>query len=221
MAGGYAKVGNDLDNLLELWQTGDGYAAATGYAINGADLNTRYAPASVGTGYTGGTGYDDNDVDIGPRFCAKGARNSKLPIDGQLFIAHSQGIVSGAMDASITIAINADGTYTVTKLAQGASSTAASGVWLPSGQSASDYQVQFVWQLTSDYQDGPATVTNGAATYQACTSNHTIDVDAFTDQHSGQRIGSQGDITINLKRISTGAVGVTTCHLDVESIGTA
>src|SRR5690348_13298664 len=183
--GGYAKVGNDLDNLLEPWQAGDGYAAATGYAINGADLNQRYAPASVGAGYTGGTGYNDNGGDIGPRFCAKGQRNSGLPINGGNYVGRSSGLINSAMEANIAIQINANGSYSVACVGNSPDTTSGStGTWLPAGQAASDYQVEFVWAQSSQYLSGPATVTNGAATYQACTTTRQIGLDAQVPQTS-------------------------------------
>lgn len=167
---GYAKAGTDLDALLEPWQAGDGYAAATGYKINGADLNTKYAPASVGSAYTGGTGYKQGGTDIGPRFAAKGSRQTALPIDGQSYTS-SVNILSGQTgSASIGVRIINGSSWQVYKLSSASSLSVLASGSVP----ASAASVKFTWGAYSvpvGYTDAGGGTSNDAPSAVAVSSN--------------------------------------------------
>lgn len=49
MASGIQKNGNDLDNILAPYVTGEAKAPTTGIQVNGVDLNSRYTKLSLGT----------------------------------------------------------------------------------------------------------------------------------------------------------------------------
>ena len=219
MTTGYRNsVGTDTDNLFDPDVVGDGPTAAAYKKSDGTLL--KYAAAKYGT-VGPDTGYRlSNGADIATLWSAKGTANYPLPIGGANFIAHSSGVVSPSMDSNINVQINANGSYSVTVAGNGAGNTpSTSGTWLPSGASASDYQVQFVWSQSSQYPSGPATVTNGASSYAACTSNRSIVFDAQVGQSTGLDKGSVGSVNINLKYVPSGKVTTTTFAIDIESQG--
>lgn len=208
---GYAKNGNDLDNLLEPWQSGDGYAAATGYKINGADLNTRYAPASVGTAYTGGAGYNQNGSDIGPRFAAKGSRVSTLGFDGNSYSSFTT-----RSAAQLTLKFDPGGTWSITD--QGGA-VQASGPWLTSG-TASEYAVQFVmsgFTAGPDISGGTDNYSNGATSASSLTSSRSAWASASAIT-VGNDARNSGTVTAKLYRSGV-LINTSTCNFDVRSTG--
>lgn len=215
---GFKKASTDLDALLEPWQSGDGFAAATGFKIAAADLNTKYAPASVGAGYTGGTNFKQASADIGPRFCAKGARITALPFDGQTFQVESDRSITIATTTYVALTIKSDGTYTVEMHGNDVSFIAASGTWLPGGHAVSDYQVQYVVTTIVDYPSAPASITNDAPAYSACTTSRLVEARTFAGSSSTPEKGGQYQVVIKLKRISTSVVTTTTCVFDVMAV---
>jgi len=216
---GIASKGVDLDSIFEPWQSGTSKARSTGIAVSGSDLNNRFAPLTYGSS-AAATGIQSQGADLNTLFAAKGTANYPLPIGGANFIAHSSGVVSPSMDSNINVQIDANGSYSVTVAGNAAGNTpSTSGTWLPSGASASNYQVQFVWSQSSQYPSGPATVTNGASSYAACTSNRSIVFDAQVGQSTGLDKGSVGSVNINLKYVPSGKVTTTTFAIDIESQG--
>lgn len=216
MAKDYRSAGLDFDDQFDPDIVGDGPTAPQ-YKVNGTPL--KYADIKYGSKGPN-CGYAENNVDLSNKWAAKGTARYALPIDGESFIAHSSGLNSPAMEANIQVDIKSNGTYSVTCIGNGFVSGNASGTWLPAGRSVSEYQVEFVWQQSSQYTSGPATVTNGAATYQSATTTRTVSFDAQVGQFTGLDKGSSGTLIINLKRVSTGVVTVTRCGIDVESAGT-
>lgn len=212
-----------LDQIFDPYISGT-KAPLTNYTvkIGGVDTDLRdiFAPLYLGT-TAPITNYRVKDADLNTFFAKKGTARYALPIDGSTFNAQSFGTVSSAMDAHVLLSINASGSYSVTSVGNGVASPAASGTWLPSGQSASDYQVQFTVTQTGQQPSGPATITNGSASYSACTSNRTVNVDAQVGQLTGLDKGGQYTIAISLKRVSTGVVAVTTIYANVQSAGSA
>jgi len=216
---GIASKGVDLDSIFDPWQSGTSKARSTGIAVAGSDLNNRFAPLTYGSS-AAATGISSEGADLNTLFAAKGTANYPLPIGGANFIAHSSGVVSPSMDSNINVQIDANGSYSVTVAGNAAGNTpSTSGTWLPSGASASNYQVQFVWSQSSQYPSGPATVTNGASSYAACTSNRSIVFDAQVGQSTGLDKGSVGSVNINLKYVPSGKVTTTTFAIDIESQG--
>lgn len=218
MASGYKNAaGTDFDDLFDPDVVGDGPTASGFMKADGTLL--KYAAAKYGTVGPNVNFKLASGADVATLWAKKGSASYALPINGDNFVAHSDGTISSAMDANIAVQIKSDGTYLVTCVGNGSVTPGASGTWLPSGQSVSDYQVEFVWSQSSQFPTGPATVTNGAATYQACTSTRTISFDAQVGQLTGNDKGSIGNLAINLKRVSTGVVNATNVGINVESFG--
>lgn len=214
--GGYNTNNVNFDDQFDPDVQGDG-PTASNYKVAG--VPAKYADIKHGTKGPD-CGYKEAGVDLSNKWAKKGSAVYALPIDGGNFVARSDGQISAAMDAKITFALNADGTYTLTCVGNTPDTTAgAAGSWLPDGQSAADYQVEFVWSQTSQSTSGPATVTNGAAAYQACTANRSILIEAQVGQFSASDKGSKATVTVNLKRISTGVITVTNFAVWVESFG--
>lgn len=205
MPSGYAKAGIDLDTLLEPWQAGDGYAAATGYAINDVDFNQRYAPASAGVAFSGTTGYSQNNADVGPRFAAKGTRQTKLPIDGQTFVAAVSVPAQSQGSAGLVLRLKTDGTYEVMKsLAPGGSSVLATGVWNTSGGSVGDFQA--LYSITSTYATAHVDLINDATTWASLSTLRQLSVSMGPfGPSSGSNEAIYG-IRIQIRRSSNGAV---------------
>lgn len=221
MTTGYRNAsGVDFDSLFDPYVQGTP-PAATGLRLStGVDLAGRFAPISYGSkgpdvGFRTSAGLDVSNL-----WAAYGTAGYGLPIAGQTFFAHSSGNVSAAMLSSVVVNINADGSYSVVTTGNSSPTPTASGTWLPTGQAASDYQVQFTVTLEVQRTTGPATITNGAATYSACTSNRVVSGSAQVGQHSAQDQGGTYDIQIALKRVSSGAVSITHITADIQSVGT-
>lgn len=210
-----------LASIFDPYVAGTTKARATGIEDGGNEISNLYANIIYGIG-AAATGIDSQGANLNTLYAAKGTANYPLPINGGNFIAHSSGSVSSAMDSNVNVQIKSDGTYSITVTGNAVGNTpSTSGTWLPSGGAVSDYQVEFGWTQSSQYAAGPATITNSAATYQACTTTQQLVFDASVGQHSGLDKGSVGNFTISLKRVSTGVVTVTSCGVDVESNGSA
>lgn len=220
MADGYRNnAAVDASALYDPDVMGDGYNATFLRRTDGTTL--KYALAAHGTpgpvlGYRDASGND-----AGPKWAAKGTAVYSLPINGQTFQGYSSGAVSSAMLASASVAIKADGTYSVTCVGNATVTSPANGTWLPSGGAVANYQVQYGVTQTSQGTNGPATITNDAASYAACTTNRTCQASATTGQHSGLEIGGNYTVDIRLKNVSTGAVNTTTIYFSVQSAGAA
>ena len=208
-----------LPNIFDPYVAGTTKARASGIDDAGTDTSNLYANIIYGSA-AAATGIKSESADLNTLYAAKGTANYPLPIGGANFIAHSSGVVSPSMDSNINVQIDANGSYSVTVAGNAAGNTpSTSGTWLPSGASASNYQVQFVWSQSSQYPSGPATVTNGASSYAACTSNRSIVFDAQVGQSTGLDKGSVGSVNINLKYVPSGKVTTTTFAIDIESQG--
>lgn len=193
---GYAKNGTDLDALLEPWQSGDGFAAATGYKINGADLNTKYAPASVGSAYTGGTGYDDNGSDIGPRFAAKGSRVTALPINGNTYTTSVFVPAASSGNATFEFRLTSATTWDLyVQRTTGCSGSPAAGTQTSGAVPANAASVRYTpTYLGASGDTGPATVTNGAPSPTAVGANVVVGL-----QLGGTGTSSPKQSTYNIK----------------------
>lgn len=210
--------GVSLSAIFDPYVSGTTKARASGLDDAGNDLSNLYANIIYGTA-AAATGIASESADLNTLYAKIGTTNYPLPIDGDDFIAHSNGTVNPSMDANIAIQVKSDGTYSVKLIGNSVITPGASGTWLPSGDAVSDYQVEYVWTQSSQRPTGPATVTNGASTYSACTTTRTLTFDAQVGQHTGLDQGSIGTVTLNLKKVSTGRVTATTFGIDVESAG--
>jgi|SRR5581483_1762386 len=219
MADGYRNsAAADFVNLFDPDIKGDGPTASIFKKSDGTLL--KYAKLSYGSKGPNVGFRDASGVDLSNYWAAAGTARYGLPFDGGSFTARSSGLISGSMDANITLTIKSDGTYSLTCLGNSPdTSGSTSGAWLPAGDSASNYQVEFGWNQSSQEASGPATVTNGASAYQACTSNRAISVDAQVGQNTGADRGSHGTVSVSLKKVSTGVVTTSTFTVFVESFG--
>lgn len=217
MATGITVNGVDLDAIFDPYVKGTS-PAATGYTLAGVDINTRYAPLVYGTA-AAATLYGVAGADFNTLWAAYGTARYSLPFNGVTFNADSSGNISSNMLASITTSINADGSYSVVSFASGTQSAPATGTWLPSGQAASDYQVQFTVTTVTTDSSGDATFVNGAAAYSACTTNRQVQGSASVGQLTAMSQGGTYTVLVNLKRISTGVITSTTHTWQIQSVG--
>lgn len=197
MASGYRNsAGVDSDDLYDPDVVGDGYTATFLRRSDGSPL--RYASASYGT--PGDPfGYRDNGgADVGPRWAKKGTAQYSIPFATDYF-ANSQ--VRG--NATLTLNMNNNGTWTVTRFTSQSSGSGTvvvdSGTWLPSGGSVSDYTCMFAYTVNSSNTtgDGGNNVVNGAATQSALTTTRSFTVNSsapITGDKASQTIG----ITVTL-----------------------
>lgn len=218
MSDAIKSKGVSLAAIFDPYVAGTTKARASGIDDAGTDTSNLYANIIYGSA-AAATGIKSQNADLNTLYAKIGTASYVSPPAGN-FIAKSFGVDGPDMDSNVTVIIKSDGTWQITTAGNGAATTpGASGTWLPAGDSASNYQVEFVWAQSSQYPNGPATITNGAATYQACTSNRSISVDAQVGQLTGNDKGSIGSITVNIKRISTGQVSAGICGVTVESAG--
>lgn len=219
----YNVKGVGLDQIFDPYISGT-KASLTGYTvkISGVDTDLRdiFAPLYLGTS-AGPTNYKVKNADLNTFFAAKGTANYSLPINGQTYNSQSSGNVSSSMLASAKITIKADGTYAVQCVGNNIVTSPASGTWLPSGGTVSNFQVQFTSAQVSQFTTGPATITNTAAAFTACTSDQSLTASAASPQTGGQDRGGTYAITIAIKNVATGSVATTTITFTVESVGTA
>lgn len=212
--------GVPLSSIFDPYQSGTTKARASGIAENGNDTSNIYAKLSYGSSASA-TGILSEGADLNTLYAALGTARYPLPFNGATIIAKSDEAVNPDTHTSVTFNINSDGTFTVAVIQNEPPGdyNPFGGTWLPSGKSVSDFQVQFVWNETSHYVGGPATVTNGAATYSACTTSRALSV--VQNVPTGGDAGSVGNVTINLKQISTGVITTTTCVANVNCINSA
>jgi hypothetical protein len=211
----------DFDSVFDPYVQGT-KPGATGYRTSDTvDLNQRFAPLAFGTAAAVTGMRIAGGADCNTLWAAFGTASYPLAFNGTTYSgAYTSGNVTSAMLAQATLNIKSDGTYSIVTIGNNTTTTAASGTWLPSGQAASDYQVQFSYTQLSVLPTAPATFTNSAATFTACTSNQSISGAATSSQLTAQDKGGHYSITTQLKRISTGVVTTTVLEFDIESVGT-
>jgi len=171
MASGFRNsAGVDFDDLYDTDTVGDGYVATFLRRSDGSSLH--YASASYGTPGDAVGFRDGSGVDVGPRWAKKGTAQYALPINGQTFNSNAAARGHAQLDMNMI----SDGTYTIVRSATGLSTaTLASGNWLPSGGSVSDYTVQFIGSQTgSVVAGGTNTTVNGATSASALTTTRTF-----------------------------------------------
>lgn len=209
----------DLDDYFDPYVTGT-KSAATGMVAGGADLSERYAPLAYGSA-AAATGMKVGTADLNTLWAAKGtARYSISGLQGKSVKASDTALTDQpSVSASTYVSIASTGTWSVGGgTSRGAITVSApsSGTWLPAGDSASDYQVQFV--VTGS--NGTGNVGNGATAYTALSASRSasLSLPSMSGANGIQRADSVS-VTINLKKISTGQVTVTTMSMTVETVG--
>ena len=193
MTSGYRNsAGVDADDLFDPDVQGDGYAATFLRRSDGTPL--KFASASYGTPGDVFGFRDASGVDVGPKWAKKGTAQYALPINGQTFNADR----TTRGGASLDLNMNSDGTYSVVRTTD-AASTLASGNWLPSGGAVSDYSCDFSYAINDENVVGTGTnsVTNGASSASALTTTRTF-TQRSTANQSQSAASRTGTITMHL-----------------------
>jgi len=147
-----------------------------------------------------------------------------LPIQGQSFsatdanTAYCGGSNPHGGNASVGFVFNPNGTFSVTpQSGHRLPDPPTYGTWLPSGQSASDWQIKFV-SVLSQIGSQPCSETNSAATFQTLTATQVYSLSGFVKCGSAADQGTESSLTISLKQTSTGQLVNTTCSVTVQAI---
>lgn len=164
--------GVDFDSLFDPYVQGTKPSSCGFRTSDGSDLVNRYAPIIFGSkgpdvGYRTSGG-----VDVSNLWAASGTASYSLPINGGTYSANA--FTRGA--AQVDFNLKNDGTYTVVRSGTGiTTATLASGTWLPSGGSVSDYSTIFTATQSGSTQGGGTnSVVNGAVSNSALTTTRTL-----------------------------------------------
>ncbi|KAF1719803.1 hypothetical protein [Pseudoxanthomonas wuyuanensis] len=219
MAKNFTSGGVDFDDLFDPDIMGDGPAApwltSGGVALKYAALS--YGSKRANVGFTSSTG-----VDVSNLWAAKGSAVYVIEgLHGKGLHASEQALTNQqTVSAQVSVALRSDGTWAVfgaTTRGSFPQSAPTSGTWLPSGQSASGYQVQFE-VVSSGSAD--RRVTTSAATYQSLSATQTVGfvLPDFSAVNATERSAS-ATITIRLRRVSTGTVSTTVLSAYLSTTG--
>lgn len=203
MAARYRSGGQDLDALFAPYASGT-KPSLTGLRVGGQDLRDRYQPLGGGA-KRANVGYRVGGSDISNLFSPVGSGSLVLGFDGQGYSA------LGARTARLELALNFDGTWTVTRTNQTVVTVISSGTWLPSGAAAASYQVQFVVGA-----HGAGAVSNGASSYVALSTSRTVSL-GLNNVSTGP-VSDTALITCNL-RLGTGTATASSCSFAVDVAG--
>lgn len=207
MASGFRNAaGVDTDDLYDADVVGDGPVASFMRRSDGSVL--RYAAARYGTPGDA-LGFRDADgSDMGPKWARKGTATYTIAgLNGRTFSAQQTALTSQSqVSASVTIAINANGTwqaYGATNQGPVTMPAPNSGAWLTSG-SAGDYQVQF--DVSSSGYAG-YTVSNAAPSWTGVGSSPGVSIalPTFPGNNTTTR-NADATVRIRIRQASTGAV---------------
>lgn len=208
------NAGVDLEDRFE-----PGTEQAPGFRLSDGS-NLRFA-ARGGATKTSDTGFRDSaGSDLSNLWLPKGAAPPVLGFDGRAYSANAQAPTGGttAPQAQLTLSLNPAGDWTITRFVQGSvagngSTELASGIWLPSGQSAADYEVQFTIGNSGD-----GTVTNGAPTFSALTAGRIARLNVSVPAASAEPASGTTSVTCTLRRIGQAASG-SSCSLICNATG--
>jgi hypothetical protein len=169
MSGFRDYAGTDTDQLFAADTAGDGPQKAEFRKQDGSPL--RYANISHGS-KRADIGYRDQSAsDISNAWASSGTDSYALPINNRSYSSNNQ----SRGQAGIRLTIYANGTYDVRDWRSDTTSTVlASGSWLPSGESAANWSVNFTVSHGNDSTiDGGTTgADTTAATSKACTADY-------------------------------------------------
>ena len=199
MAKSISSGGVDFDDLFDPDVKGDGPSAAW---ITSGGVALKYAALAYGTKRADVGWANSSGVDVSNLWAAKGTAIYQIPgLQGQLFNAGDQALTSqSSVSASVSFSIKPDGTWTATgNTSRGQVSwSPKSGTWLPAGQSAADYEVQFIMSTSGA---PPATVTNGAAAYSNCGTQRTCSLTLPTAGGTSFERYASASVTVRLRKI--------------------
>lgn len=200
------SAGFDLDDVFDLYIQGT-KPGPTGYRTgDGTDINQRYAPLAYGS-QAADTGFRiSNGSDVKTLFAKKGTASYALGFNGGNYS------VSSVRSARVELEINANGNWYIYAYSQSVQSTLATGTWLPSGAAAGQYQVQFE---VTNASNGSA--QNEASSYADASTTRSVSYGGVMVNNGPSTAAAT--LICRLKRISTGAVQTSSCHITAESTG--
>lgn len=200
MAYTYNVNGVGLDQIFDPYVSGM-KATLTGFTVNGVDLRDLFAPLYLGTS-AAPTKYEVNGADLNTIFAAKGTAKYNLPIDGTSYTATQSG-VNGSAQLNFNMLSN--GAYSIVRSIRGVQTTLASGIWLPTGDSVSNYTCYFSAVQSGVTHTGDAgfnNITNApASTPVALTTSRKYTADANTFTTPGATARQTVDVTCNYYRL--------------------
>jgi hypothetical protein len=215
MPTGYRNsAGVDFEDLFEAGSTGaPGFRLSSGSNLAFAARGSAAKIADVGFRDSAGS-------DLSNLWLPKGSAPPVLGFNGQSYSAEAFAPTDfmGTTSGTLTLNMLANGTWSIVRNISGSgtgngTTTLASGTWLPSGQSASNYEVQF-----NASGSGNATISNGAPSYANLGTNRSITLTASVPSASAQFQGGVRSITALLRAIGASASG-STCTFTVGAQG--
>lgn len=216
MATGFTRNGVDLDDIFDPYVQGS-KPGLTGHAIGGADLRDRYAPLSYGT-QAAATGLTVAGVgDLNVLFAAKGSAVYTIPgLHGNSFDARDGALTNQpSVSASVSWSINSNGTWG----ASGGTSrgptnwSPVSGTWLPAGESAANWEVQFVVSTS-----GGANLVNNAPTYQNCGTSRGGSLALPSAGGTSFERNADASVIVNLRRVG-GSATASSFSISLMTVG--
>lgn len=214
MASGHRNGQVDFDDLFDPDIIGDG-PVANGYAAKHVGL--RYAHVRYGT-RRADVGYRIGGQDVASLWAAKGTATYTLPFHGKGFTSGNQAKSNsgGTCSANVRLNLMPDGTYTITKASTGggndSSSTVDSGRWLPTGQSAAEYEIY----ITAD-SIGRASFSTSATGFVSMASAQSATISISVQSASSDYAQAAVDIHCHVRR--SGLVQVSSINAHVSATG--
>ncbi len=212
MATNFRVNGYDFDDLFDPYVSGP-TSQNTELRVDGIDLSQRYAHLQFGQ-KRADIGYRlANGVDVTNLWAAKGTASYVIVgLDGKALYAQDRAATNQPnVSASVSVYLGQDGRWSVSgSTSRGAygQSAPASGAWLAAGAGVADYEVMF--QISDSGSNGHS-VYNGAPGYASLTTGRSasLSLGSISAVNTTQREASFR-VRIHLRRISTGAVSITT-----------
>lgn len=210
-------AGVDLEQLFDPDVVGDGPTAP--FLRTAAGTPLRFAALSYGSkgpdvGFRTSAG-----VDVSNLWARAGSASYGIPgLDGKSLISGvtAQTGESGNISATATLTMLPNGNYEGRTFRRGAGTLDFSGAWLPSGASASDYEVQFAISGVTGSASAPS---NGAPSYTALTSSRAVSRTATVNAATTNTVNGSMTVTVRLRRISTGQVTQAVVTINVAATG--
>lgn len=215
------SAGTDFDSLFAPNQSGQ-YTADSGFRTSdGTDLSRRYEVMSYGSKGADVSFRTSAGTDVSTLWAAYGTAVYALPFNGYSYSAGRGGLTgeTGQIGASRSISIMSDGKWSVGGSGGLGASGPTSGTWLPSGQSASDWQVLFEGSPYWDEGSRYGNYSNGASSYMTLTSSYSCGISCSVRSDSVQSCLGSIAVKVALRRLSTGQTISSTIYLQVAANG--
>lgn len=202
MASGYRNsAGVDFDNLFE-----PGAVTAPGFRRSDGSLLAYAARGSVPKGPNVGF-RDAGGSDLSNLWLPVGSGPPAPGFAGKSYSANAIAPTgaTGTTSGTVTLSLSPDGTWRAERALANAvtpgTTVLESGTWLPAGQSAADYTIQF----TPSAGTGNGTVTNGAASPMSLAQFRSIALRCSVGATSGQDLSDSRAVNFVLARTGGGA----------------